>query len=161
MSRASQPQFARTNRLRKCPPRLASLVVTARKGAARAGTLQAISAWSTVLVRPPRARKIHLGHFPRTKVRVMSARLASRSERTTKRPKLNRRKIRPNKLASLRGDFKQAVFLDKALWQYFGSEERVLEVPRMLVSLAERTQLAVGCLERALSSSPRLPSICG
>jgi hypothetical protein len=29
------------------------------------------------------------------------------------------RAIRPNKLAALRGDFKQAVFLDKDLWQHF------------------------------------------
>lgn len=40
------------------------------------------------------------------------------------------RAIRPNKLAALRGDFKQAVFLDKELWQLFGSEERVLECRR-------------------------------
>ena len=32
------------------------------------------------------------------------------------------RAIRPNKLAGLGGDFKQAVFLDKDLWQHFGSE---------------------------------------
>ena len=53
------------------------------------------------------------------------------------------RAIRPNKLASLRGDFKQAVFLDKELWQHFGSEERVLEALRMLVSLAERSSRSV------------------
>jgi len=35
--------------------------------------------------------------------------------------------------------FKQAVFLDKELWRHFGSEERVLEALRMLVSLAERS----------------------
>ena len=53
------------------------------------------------------------------------------------------RAIRPNKLAALRGDFKQAVFLDKDLWQHFGSEERVLEALRMLVSLAERSARSV------------------
>lgn len=53
------------------------------------------------------------------------------------------RAIRPNKLAGLRGDFKQAVFLDKELWQHFGSEERVLEALRMLVSLAERSSRSV------------------
>jgi len=53
------------------------------------------------------------------------------------------RAIRPNKLAALRGDFQQAVFLDKELWQHFGSEERVLEALRMLVSLAERSSRSV------------------
>ena len=53
------------------------------------------------------------------------------------------RAIRPNRLASLRGDFKQAVFLDKELWAHFGSEERVLEALRMLVSLAERSSRSV------------------
>ena len=53
------------------------------------------------------------------------------------------RAIRPNKLAALRGDFKQAVFLDKELWQHFGSEERVIEALRMLVSLAERSSRSV------------------
>lgn len=53
------------------------------------------------------------------------------------------RAIRPNKLAALRGDFKQAVFLDKKLWEHFGSEERVLEALRMLVSLAERSTRSV------------------
>jgi hypothetical protein len=46
------------------------------------------------------------------------------------------RAIRPNKRTALRGDFKQAVFLDKELWQHFGSEERVLEALRLLVSLS-------------------------
>jgi hypothetical protein len=53
------------------------------------------------------------------------------------------RAIRPNKLAALRGDFKQAVFLDRDLWQHFGSEERVLEALRMLVSVAERSSKSV------------------
>ena len=53
------------------------------------------------------------------------------------------RSVRPNKLAALRADFKQAVFLDKELWQHFGTEERVLEALRMLVSLAERSSRSV------------------
>lgn len=53
------------------------------------------------------------------------------------------RAIRPNRLAALRGEFKQAVFLDKELWHHFGSEERVLEALRMLVSLAERSSRSV------------------
>ena len=52
------------------------------------------------------------------------------------------RAIRPNKLAALRGEFKQAIFLDKELWQHFGNEERVLEALRM-VSLAERSSRSV------------------
>ena len=51
--------------------------------------------------------------------------------------------IRPNKFAALRGEFRQAVFLDKDLWDHFGSEERVLEALRMLVSLAERSSRSV------------------
>lgn len=43
---------------------------------------------------------------------------------------------RPIDPASLRGDFKQAVFLDKELWQHWGSVERV-------VSLAERSSRSV------------------
>jgi hypothetical protein len=33
--------------------------------------------------------------------------------------------------------------LDKKLWEHFGSEERVLEALRMLVSLAERSSRSV------------------
>jgi hypothetical protein len=53
------------------------------------------------------------------------------------------RAVRPNKFAALRGEFKQAVFLDRELWDHFGSEERVLEALRMLVSLAERSSRSV------------------
>lgn len=53
------------------------------------------------------------------------------------------RDIRPSKLAALRADFNQAVFLDKDLWLHFGTEERVLEALRMLVSLAERSSRSV------------------
>jgi len=43
----------------------------------------------------------------------------------------------------LRADFRQAVFLDQELWQHFGSEERLLEALRVLVSLAERSSRSV------------------
>jgi hypothetical protein len=47
--------------------------------------------------------------------------------------------VRPNRYASLRGDFKHAVFLDRELWEHFGSEERVREVLRLLVTLGKRS----------------------
>lgn len=46
--------------------------------------------------------------------------------------------IRPNRYANLRGEFERAVFLDRELWNHFGSEERVLEALRLLVELARR-----------------------
>jgi hypothetical protein len=46
--------------------------------------------------------------------------------------------IRPNRYANLRGDFKHAVFLEKDLWEHFGSEERVIEALRLLVDLAQK-----------------------
>lgn len=46
--------------------------------------------------------------------------------------------IRPSRYANLRGDFQHAVFLDKELWEHFGSEERVLEALRLLVEEARR-----------------------
>jgi len=49
--------------------------------------------------------------------------------------------VQPNRFANLRGDFRQAVFLDRELWQHFGSEERVLEALRLLVELA-KTEVA-------------------
>lgn len=48
------------------------------------------------------------------------------------------RGVRPNRMAALRGNFKHAVFLDRELWEHFGSEERVLEALRLLVSVAEK-----------------------
>jgi hypothetical protein len=45
--------------------------------------------------------------------------------------------IRPNRYANLRGDFQHAVFLDRDLWEHFGSEQRVIEVLQTLVELAE------------------------
>jgi hypothetical protein len=46
--------------------------------------------------------------------------------------------IRPNRYANLRGDFKQAVFIDRDLWEHFRSEERVLEALRLLIDVARR-----------------------
>jgi hypothetical protein len=45
--------------------------------------------------------------------------------------------IRPNRYANLRGDFQHAVFLDRELWEHFGSQERVIEVLRVLVELGK------------------------
>lgn len=51
--------------------------------------------------------------------------------------------IRPNRYAALRGEFRNTVFLDRALWSHFGSEERVLEALRLLVELAKRETRSV------------------
>ena len=56
---------------------------------------------------------------------------------------VSRTSIHSNKLAALRGDFKQAVFRDKELCPHFVSEERVLDALRLLVSLAERSSRSV------------------
>jgi hypothetical protein len=48
--------------------------------------------------------------------------------------------IRPNRYANLRGDFQHVVFLDRDLWDAFGSEERVVEVLRTLVALGRNTR---------------------
>ncbi len=37
------------------------------------------------------------------------------------------------------GEFEHAVFLDRELWEHFGSEERVREVLRLLVALGKRS----------------------
>ncbi len=47
--------------------------------------------------------------------------------------------VRPNRYANLRGEFEHAVFLDRELWEHFGSEERVCEVLRLLVALGKRS----------------------
>ncbi|HEY3234915.1 MAG TPA: hypothetical protein VGJ84_09360 [Polyangiaceae bacterium] len=52
------------------------------------------------------------------------------------------RGIRPNRFAALRGEFKQAVFIERELWEHFGSEEKVLEALRLLVALADRSSHA-------------------
>ncbi len=46
--------------------------------------------------------------------------------------------VKPNRYAHLRGDFEHAVFLDRELWEHFGSAEKVLEVLRLLVALGKR-----------------------
>ncbi len=48
------------------------------------------------------------------------------------------RAIRPNRYANLRGAFQHAVFVDRAVWQHFGGEERILEVLRLLVDIAKK-----------------------
>ena len=46
--------------------------------------------------------------------------------------------IRPNRYANLRGAFPHAVFVDRAIWEHFGSEDRILEVLRLLVDIAKK-----------------------
>jgi hypothetical protein len=46
--------------------------------------------------------------------------------------------IRPNRYANLRGVFQHAVFVDREVWEHFGSEERILEVLRLLVDIAKK-----------------------
>lgn len=48
------------------------------------------------------------------------------------------RAIRPNRYANLRGAFQHAVFVDRDVWEHFGSEERILEVLRLLVGIAKK-----------------------
>lgn len=48
------------------------------------------------------------------------------------------RGIRPNRYANLRGDFRHAVFLDREIWDHFGTEERVVEALRLLVDIARK-----------------------
>jgi hypothetical protein len=37
-----------------------------------------------------------------------------------------------------RGAFQHAVFVDREVWEHFGSEERILEVLRLLVDIAKK-----------------------
>lgn len=53
------------------------------------------------------------------------------------------RGVRPNRFAALRGDFRHAVFLDRELWERFGSEEKVIEALRLLVDLARGNDRSV------------------
>ena len=48
------------------------------------------------------------------------------------------RAIRPNRYANLRGTFQHAVFVDRDIWEHFGSAERILEVLRVLVGIAKK-----------------------
>ena len=47
------------------------------------------------------------------------------------------RAIRPNRYANLRGAFQHAVFVDREVWEHFGSERRILEALRLLVDIAK------------------------
>ena len=46
--------------------------------------------------------------------------------------------IRPNRYANLRGTFRHAVFVDREVWEHFGSEERIREALRLLVDIAKK-----------------------
>ena len=48
------------------------------------------------------------------------------------------RAIRPNRYANLRGVFQHAVFVDRDIWEHFGSEERIREALRLLVEIATK-----------------------
>ena len=48
------------------------------------------------------------------------------------------RAIRPNRYANLRGAFRHAVFVDREVWEHFGSADRILETLRLLVDIAKR-----------------------
>jgi hypothetical protein len=48
------------------------------------------------------------------------------------------RGIRPNRYANLRGAFRHAVFVDREVWEHFGSEDRILEALRLLVDIAKK-----------------------
>ncbi len=48
------------------------------------------------------------------------------------------RAIRPNRCANLRGAFEHAVFVDREIWEHFGSAERILETLRLLVDIAKK-----------------------
>jgi hypothetical protein len=47
--------------------------------------------------------------------------------------------IRPNRYANLRGDFEHAVFLDRELWEHFGSADGVREALRLLLRISRAT----------------------
>lgn len=48
------------------------------------------------------------------------------------------RAIRPNRYANLRGAFQHTVFVDREVWEHFGSAERILETLRLLVDIAKK-----------------------
>ena len=48
------------------------------------------------------------------------------------------RAIRPDRCANLRGNFQQAVFVDRETWKHFGSEDKILEVLRLVVEIAHK-----------------------
>lgn len=48
------------------------------------------------------------------------------------------RAIRPNRYANLRGASQHAVFVDRDVWEHFGSAERILETLRLLADVAKK-----------------------
>jgi hypothetical protein len=48
------------------------------------------------------------------------------------------RAIRPNRYANLRGDFRHAVFVDREIWEHFGTADRILQTLRLLVDIAKK-----------------------
>ncbi len=48
------------------------------------------------------------------------------------------RALRPNRYADLRGAFQHAVFVDRDIWEHFGSEKRILEALRLLLEIARK-----------------------
>ncbi len=48
------------------------------------------------------------------------------------------RAIRPNRYANLRGAFQHAVFVDREVWEHFGSAERIVETLKLLVEIAKK-----------------------
>jgi hypothetical protein len=48
------------------------------------------------------------------------------------------RAIRPNRYANLRGAFQHAVFVEREVWEHFGSAERIRETLRLLVDIAKK-----------------------
>jgi hypothetical protein len=46
--------------------------------------------------------------------------------------------IQPNRYANLRGAFQHAVFVDREIWEHFGSAECILETLRLLVDIAKK-----------------------
>jgi len=48
------------------------------------------------------------------------------------------RAIRPNRYANLRGAYQHAVFVDREVWEHFGSADRIVETLRLLVDIAKK-----------------------
>jgi len=46
--------------------------------------------------------------------------------------------IRPNRYANLRGAYRHAVFVDRDVWEHFGSEERILAALHLLIDIAKK-----------------------
>jgi len=48
--------------------------------------------------------------------------------------------VRPNRYASLRGEFQHAVFVEPELFAHFGSGEKIVEALRLLADLAAKSR---------------------